>query len=52
MLLGSESGPHEITAERHSIINFHKLMKVKIEDAQNADDYQNYLRVLTVSFTK
>ena len=51
MLLGSEHGPHEITSERHSIINFCKLMKVKSEDAQNADDYQNYLRVLTEDFT-
>ena len=29
MILGGESGPHEIMEERHSTINFHNLAKAK-----------------------
>ena len=29
MILGSESGPHEIMEERHLTINYHNLAKVK-----------------------
>ena len=44
MILGSESGPHEI-------INHQLPQPDEDEDAQNADDYQNCVRVLTVGFT-
>ena len=46
MLLGSESGPHEITPFNHQLPQADEG-----EDAQNADVCQNSIRVLTVDFT-
>ena len=48
MILGGESGPHEIMEERPN----HQLSQAgEGEDAQNDDDYQNDVWVQTVGFT-